>query len=144
MHKTVLLSIKPEFAEKILDGTKTYEFRRTLFKDKDVKTVLIYASSPVQRVIGEFEVEAVLSLPKHDLWHKTHTGGAISRNYFDEYFNGSKICHAICIRNPKRYKHPMILEDASGLNVPPQSFAYVKKNDSRETTLIHDMWLNST
>ena len=34
---TVLLSIKPEFAEKIFDGTKKYEFRKSIFKNADVK-----------------------------------------------------------------------------------------------------------
>ena len=32
----VLLSIKPEFAEKIFDGTKLYEFRRSIFKNKNI------------------------------------------------------------------------------------------------------------
>ena len=30
----VLLSIKPEFAEKIFNGTKKYEFRKSIFKNK--------------------------------------------------------------------------------------------------------------
>lgn len=41
----VLLSIKPEFAEKIFSGEKKFEFRRSIFKDKTVKTVLVYASA---------------------------------------------------------------------------------------------------
>jgi len=35
----ILLSIKPEYAEKIFAGTKKYEFRRSIFKNPDVKTV---------------------------------------------------------------------------------------------------------
>ncbi len=31
-----LLSVKPEYAEKILSGEKIYEFRRRIFKRKDV------------------------------------------------------------------------------------------------------------
>ena len=51
----VLLSIKPEFADKIFNGTKKYEYRRSIFKKKEVKTVVVYASSPIQKIIGEFE-----------------------------------------------------------------------------------------
>ena len=56
---TVLLSIKPEFAEKIFDGTKKFEFRKSIFKNTDVQTVIVYASSPVQQVIGEFTIDSI-------------------------------------------------------------------------------------
>ena len=46
----VLLSIKPEFVEKIFAGTKKYEFRKSLFKKNGVKDVVIYASAPIKRV----------------------------------------------------------------------------------------------
>lgn len=48
----VLMSIKPEFADKIFDGSKRYEFRRMIFKQPAVKKVVVYASAPVQMVIG--------------------------------------------------------------------------------------------
>jgi predicted transcriptional regulator len=32
---------------------KKYEFRKVVFKNPKVKTVVVYASSPVQKVIGE-------------------------------------------------------------------------------------------
>ena len=38
----VILSIKPEFVEKIFSGEKQYEYRKILFKQK-VDTVYIYA-----------------------------------------------------------------------------------------------------
>ena len=53
----VLLSIKPEFVEKIFAGTKKYEFRKSLFKKSGVKYVVIYASAPIKRVVGEFEID---------------------------------------------------------------------------------------
>ena len=56
----VVLSIKPEFANKIFDGTKKYEFRKAIFKNDKIKTIIVYASSPVQQVIGEFEIEKII------------------------------------------------------------------------------------
>ena len=56
----IILSIKPEFAAKIFEGTKKYEFRRAIFKNKNVKKVVVYASSPVQKIIGEFEIEDII------------------------------------------------------------------------------------
>ena len=57
----VVLSIKPEFAFKIFDGTKKFEFRKAIFKNHKIKTVIVYASSPVQQVIGEFEIEKIIN-----------------------------------------------------------------------------------
>ncbi|SUF92800.1 bacteriophage protein [Salmonella enterica] len=67
----VLLSIKPEFAESILEGEKRFEFRKTIFRNKDVKTVVIYATMPVGKVIGEFDIADILSSEPSDLWKAT-------------------------------------------------------------------------
>ena len=64
----VLLSIKPEFVSKIFDGSKKYEYRKVLFKRKDITTVVIYASNPVKQVVGEFEIKAILSDDVDALW----------------------------------------------------------------------------
>ena len=53
MH--ALLSIKPEYAEKILKGEKLVEFRIVAFA-QEVSKIFIYATSPVCRIVGEFEV----------------------------------------------------------------------------------------
>ncbi len=69
----VLLSIKPEFANKIFNGSKKFEFRRAIFKNPDIRKIVVYASSPVQKVIGEFEIEHI---HRHDLvalWDFTET-----------------------------------------------------------------------
>ena len=82
----VLLSIKPEFADKIFNGTKKYEFRRSIFKKKEVKTVVVYASSPVQKIIGEFEIETIIKEKVNRLWNLTKDFSGISEEYFFEYF----------------------------------------------------------
>lgn len=67
----VLLSIKPEFADKIFEGTKRFEFRRAIFKNTNVKKVVVYASSPVQKVIGEFEIDFIFKNRLEELWSET-------------------------------------------------------------------------
>ena len=62
MQTKVLLSIKPQYADKILSGDKKFEFRRLLYKSPNVKKIIIYATSPVMRVIGEFDVATVHSM----------------------------------------------------------------------------------
>lgn len=59
----ILLSIKPEYAEKILNGTKLFEFRKFFPRDESVRKIIIYATSPVCMVIGEFEIGGLFSRP---------------------------------------------------------------------------------
>lgn len=119
----VVLSIKPEFAFKIFDGTKKFEFRKSIFKNKKVHTVLVYASSPVQRVIGEFQITQIINQDIHTLWHLTQDFSGISRDYFFKYFEDKIEGYAIEINTPIRYAIPKNLKTDYNL-LPPQSFAY--------------------
>ena len=56
----VLLSIKPEYVEKIFSKEKKYEFRKSIFKNPNIKSIIIYSSSPVKKVVGEFEIENII------------------------------------------------------------------------------------
>ena len=121
----VLFSIKPEFAYKIFDGKKKYEFRRTIFRNKDVKTVIVYASSPVKKVIGEFEIDKIFNKDLKTLWNLTKKHSGITEDFFYKYFLGKEKGFAIQIKNAKMYKNHKCLKTEFNLN-PPQSFAYVK------------------
>ena len=121
----VLLSIKPEYAEKILNGTKRFEYRKSAPRNEAVRTVVIYATMPVGKVVGEFEVAGVLRESPDALWKQTKTASGITRKFFDEYFSGRGEAVAIAVRKPKRYAQPLRLEDVSGSVTPPQSFQYL-------------------
>lgn len=122
----VLLSIKPEFAEKIFEGTKKFEFRRSVFKNKNVKTVVVYASSPVQRVIGEFEIDTILNDDLHQLWNTTKDYSGISENFFFDYFQNKEKGYAIKIKKTKKYKKALCLKENFNAT-PPQSFMYLRE-----------------
>lgn len=121
----VLLSIKPEYAFKIFDGEKKFEFRKIIFKRPNVKTVVVYASSPVQRVIGEFEIDDIFSLEPQELWQKTKDFSGISEEFFFEYFAERLIGHAIKIKKTRRYKTPLLLKESFNNVSPPQSYLYL-------------------
>jgi predicted transcriptional regulator len=121
----VLLAIKPEFAKKIFDGTKKFEFRKTIFKDKSIRNIVVYASSPVRRVIGEFEIDHIISLDKESLWQKTYKSAGISKSFFDSYFDRKELAHAIKIKATKKYKASLSLDLDFNIKSPPQSFVYI-------------------
>lgn len=121
----VLLSIKPEFADKIFSGIKKYEFRRTIFKNKDIRTVVVYASSPVQQVIGEFEIEEIIEDDIFTLWDETKDYSGIEKSFFLEYFTNKKTGYAIKIKKATKYKHNLCIKKDFNIVYPPQSFLYL-------------------
>ena len=120
----VLLSIKPEYAFKIFNGTKKFEFRKTKFKNPDIKTVVVYASSPVQKVIGEFEIEDILSFNPKIIWDMTKKYSGISEAFFYEYFANRDIAHAIKIKHVTIYDQPLSIKEDFNVT-PPQSYIYL-------------------
>lgn len=122
--KRVLLSIKPEFSERIFDGTKLFEYRKCLFKRSDIETIVVYASSPVCQVIGEFTISCILSDTPANLWEQTSEGAGIDHEFFKDYFKNRVIAHAIQIGVTKRYKRARQLSDYQ-IRQAPQSFVYL-------------------
>lgn len=121
----IVLSIKPEYAEKIFEGSKKFEFRRAIFKRNDVKKVIVYSSSPVQKVIGEFEIDRIINSNLDSLWDETKSAAGITREYFDNYFSNKETGYAIKVGDIKRYDEPKCLKSDFNLS-PPQSFAYIR------------------
>lgn len=120
----VILSIKPEFANKIFDGTKKFEFRRGIFKNAAVKKVVVYASAPIQKVIGEFEIGEILKHDLETLWRLTAKHAGISEQYYFSYFADKEEGYAIGVKNAHLYATPKCIKADFNL-LPPQSFAYL-------------------
>ena len=89
-------------------------------------TIVLYASSPTCKVVGEFTLEEVLTLNLDDLWETTCHGGGIERSYFDEYFEGRSTGHALKVKRTRRYRSPLCLQKDFGISHPPQSFCYLE------------------
>ncbi|MCG9949150.1 ASCH domain-containing protein [Providencia rettgeri] len=125
----ILLSIKPEFVSKILEGTKRYEFRKGIFKNESVTSVVIYSTLPVGKIVGEFYIEGVLQDDPNAIWRKTSSHSGISKSFFDEYFQERSTAYAIEIGKVVKYDEPMSLKKFSELLgktiSAPQSYCYL-------------------
>ncbi len=124
----MLLSIKPQYAEMIIEGTKKYEFRTRKCRD-DIKKIIFYATAPKSQVVGEAEIECVLVGKPTEIWKKTKCGSGIPASFFKEYYKNREVAVAYKLTNVKAYKTPKALKDYDIAHVP-QSFIYLKqKND---------------
>lgn len=124
MKKRVLLSIHPEFADAIFSGYKHYEFRRVLFKEA-VDEVVVYATSPVSRVVGSFKIDDIYEEAPADLWKKTRMLAGVTKEKFDSYFHDRPTGFAIKVANPIRFAVSQPLSRYLRSNTAPQSFCYI-------------------
>lgn len=121
----VLLSIKPEYASKILSGEKRFEFRKSIFKREGIQTVLIYATMPIGKVVGEFDIEHIISNSPQEVWQETCEYSGITKSFFDSYFADRKQAHAIKVKQAREYDAPQDLEDIKVGLKAPQSYVYI-------------------
>lgn len=120
----LLLPIKPQYVEKILSGEKKYEFRKQLCKKK-VDTIVIYATSPMQKVVGEVKVVDTLKAPKEEVWQLTAGHAGIVKNDYDEYFASCEIACAYVLGDVLKYQKVKSLQEY-GITYAPQSYVYLE------------------
>jgi predicted transcriptional regulator len=121
--RVALLSVKPRFAEAILDGDKTVELRKQRF-GADVSLVLIYATSPVARIVGWFEVGNIDAAKPATLWRKYREATGISAAEFKGYYGGAEVGYAITVDRAARLDEPIPLIHV-GIASAPQNFRYL-------------------
>ena len=119
----MLLSINPEHVENILLGLKRFEFRKVRCKS-EVDTIIIYATSPVMKVVAEVEVAGVIEDDVQAVWQLTNEFAGISYDFYEKYYEGKKKAVAYKLGKVKKYAKPKLLADF-GLTFAPQSFVYV-------------------
>lgn len=121
----VLLSIRPEFANQIFGGNKNFEYRKVIFRRREISTVVVYASAPTRHVIGEFKVVGIHECSPKALWELTADSSGISEDQYWKYFRGRTRAYAIEIGERFLYPSPRNIEEEYGVR-PPQSFVYVQ------------------
>lgn len=126
---SLVMSLKPKYAELILSKKKTVEIRRSFSRKWTGETLAIYAGSPIRSLVGEVEVGQVVEGTARSL--SKHFGPMIgaSSNEIEEYLRGKETGFAILLERPKRYRDPVPLEQLSSLLdqefYPPQSYLSV-------------------
>lgn len=121
--KEILLSINPEYVEKILNKTKRYEYRTKVAK-QDIKAILVYCTYPTKKVVAKVKIKSILADTPENLWNKTKEFSGITKGFFDSYFSNRDIAYAYELGEVIEYKRPKELEEF-GIRFAPQSFVYI-------------------
>lgn len=120
----ILMSINPIYADKILSGVKKYEYRKVKAKKDKVNKIVIYATYPIMKVVGEVEVKDILEETPEKLWNVTKEYSGVTKQFYDNYFNKSSKAIAYKLGKIEKYDEPKKLEDV-GIKCVPQSFLYL-------------------
>lgn len=121
---TVLMSIKPEYVEKIFNGTKKYEYRKKRCK-KNIDKIIVYSTSPIRKVVGELEIEDILEDNKEVIWNKTKLFSGVVKEKYDLYFKNQDTAVAYKIKSYKLYDTEKELSDFN-IKASTQSYVYIK------------------
>ena len=132
---TILLSIRPTFADRIVDGSKTVELRRRPIVAPAGELVAIYASAPIQAVVGVACLGNQLTGTPGAVWNAESARADVTKEEFDSYFKGATRAVAIELLNATQLSSPITLKEmrerVASFN-PPQSFRFLRRE------LLHD------
>lgn len=126
-RSVALLSIRPEYVERILDGTKRVEFRKTKLSS-ELRYVVVYCTSPVKRVVAFFRVGAVVQGAPRHIWAQYRNVAGVSYALFRDYYQESNSAVAIEVDQVFQLRKPIALRDLDDELSPPQSFQYVPES----------------
>ena len=137
---SIILSIKPKYADLILEGKKTIEIRKTYPRNLTQSTdkIHLYATAPIKKVIGDVQCHgSVVTNPSKFIVASLLHGNSEPIRMVEEqaqltYKEMQKYAGGLHgniwvwkLYNPQRFPTPMPLEHW-GISRPPQSFCYVK------------------
>ena len=109
--------------ERILSGSKKYEYRKRL-ANRPIEKIVIYATAPIMKVVGEVQIIQTISASPTALWESTKKFAGISRDKYRIYFKDCKIAYAYQLGEVIQYDPPKELSEFN-IDVTPQSFIYL-------------------
>ena len=125
--KYLFISVKPEFAKKIIAKEKQIELRKVRPNVRMGDYVIIYASSPTKSVIGFGSVQQIIETTPELMWKEHSSLLGIDKSRFDSYYYGKERAIGIKIREIQKIA-PIPLENLRNVTPnfqPPQVYRYV-------------------
>jgi predicted transcriptional regulator len=128
----LLVSMKPQYAERILSGSKLVEIRRKFSERWIGCKAVLYSSSPQQALVGEATVCSITTGTPEAIWTRFHAGLGCTRDEFSAYVGQAAEVRAIELNNIFPYKQPISLSEITyllGLEAdlkPPQTYCHLR------------------
>jgi predicted transcriptional regulator len=98
-----MIALRPQYWEMYKDGSKIWELRKITHSPKCVDGLVVYATAPVSRIVGEVDLVSCYSAYVNDLWDTVKDGCGITRKQYDRYYQGHDIARAYRLGNVWEY-----------------------------------------
>lgn len=134
-NKALLMSIRPEYTDLILAGSKTIELRRRRPQAPPGTLVIMYASQPTCALVGAFTLVEIVSSAPASLWAEYGPQTGVTRQRFMNYFTDCEVAFGLRIGDVWPLDDEVSLESLRrswNKFQPPQSYRYLhpKHTDS--------------
>jgi predicted transcriptional regulator len=152
----ILISIHKKYTNQILNGSKTFEFRKKILKNmKAGDTLYIYETvngGGSGKVVGETRIKKILETNKDNVIDYIYDNWKLENNIFDNtdwfcnykfmrYFEGIGGCYnfsyCIVLEHVKKYEQPIELnkfrKNRKVITNPPQSMFKIDNSRKKKT-----------
>jgi predicted transcriptional regulator len=129
--RALVLSLRPRFADAILEGRKTAELRRQRVGAPPGTRIILYSSAPVMAVVGTARIAEVHTLSPAIAWRRFRSRLALTRAEFDQYLEGCTTACVVDVEHVQRLDSPLPLGQLHNATRfrPPQSYRYLTPGD---------------
>ncbi len=135
----IIISIKPEYAQKIISGEKQVEIRRSFNAKLKGCKAAIYSSKPKQELNGFVTLDKIEKDKPENIWRKYKDKIACTEQDYLAYTKDTEQIFSIHLKNFEKYIGSIPLSQLSYLlddNLrPPQSY-YLLKNNTKWSNAI--------
>ena len=128
MPKFLLISVKPEFANKIICKHKLIELRKNKPKAQIGDFVLIYSTVPEKAIIGFAKIENIIETSPQKMWSDFSNKLGIDKIRFDEYYSKHSKAIGLELSYVCKLKTRISLNDIKAMYPkfsPPQTYRYI-------------------
>lgn len=136
MSKIIVISIKPEFADLIFEGSKKIELRKSSPNAQPGDLMIVYSTSPEMAMVGICMIKEVIKSTPNDIWINHSDILGIDEKRFNEYYSETDKAVGIVLSSVRRFKSKMPLKKVKEIFptfTPPQTFKYFNRNSLMES-----------
>ena len=143
MSKYLFISIREEYTNRIFEGTKKIELRKSKPNVIPGDKVIIYCTSPVKAIVGIAHVKGIIIHKPNTMWKLHSKVLGIDRQSYLDYYGDSEKAIGIVLSKPKKLVNNIslnLIKERVPSFTPPQTYKYflnftspIRNNDFRLT-----------
>ena len=119
-----MISLKPEYANAILQRKKKYEIRTRVPNLLEDDIIYMYATAPISKVVGFFKVDGLILGSPNWLYKMYYKKLKISPKDYFNYLGERNLVNLIRIKYVRKFAFPLELKEYH-IKRPPQWFIKV-------------------